>query len=125
MRANITRLGMAAAVAECIELLDISKLESGLLGDPLSQADFQSPVLERREGTERQRLDDLTGFVLRTHDQDDGLVLLHGEDRCIEADLDSRHLVPLPYTALARLRSSSPLQVSFEGHRRSPVPRQY
>jgi hypothetical protein len=52
MRARIAELGMAAAIAERVELLDVSKLQASLVGHPASKADLQRAVLERRKRAE-------------------------------------------------------------------------
>src|SRR5262249_2913986 len=54
VRAAIAVLGVTAAVAERVELLDIADREAGLLLDPAAQADLEGVVCQRIERTRRQ-----------------------------------------------------------------------
>ncbi len=54
VRAGVAGLGMPAAIAERVELLDIAEPQARLFLDPGAQADLESAVARRIERAERQ-----------------------------------------------------------------------
>ena len=79
MHAGVARPGVAAAVAEGVELLDIADVDRGLRRHPVAQADLEGAVRQRIERAERQAG---AGVALRIgRDQDARLLGLDGDDR--------------------------------------------
>ena len=116
---GVARLSVTAAVAEGIELLDVAKIDARLLGDPGPEPAFERAVLEGRKRAGRQRI--LSAIAFIAHDEDDGLIVEHGHDRSIEADLYGRsvraHLADpfrvVPLEALAR--DTPHIRVGYHG----------
>ena len=79
---------MAAAIAECIKLLDVPNAQAGLLLDPRAQADLEGPMRQRIERTEGQSRAWLC-FVVPCN-QDRGLAAFDADDRGGQPDLDRR-----------------------------------
>jgi len=80
------------SVAEGVELLDIAKPETGLLGDPGPQTALQRPVAARIEGTGWQGC---YPRVLARHSanrQDQGNLVGHRDDDRVQADPDGREI---------------------------------
>ena len=88
VRADVAGLGVPAAIAECVELLGIAELEPRLPVHPGAQAALEGAVLQRRERPERQPVRRARHIRLVANDEHDGLVVGHGDDGRVEADLD-------------------------------------
>src|SRR5690242_5041634 len=104
MRPGVASLGMAAAIAKGVELLDIAEPQARLLLDPGAQADLEGAVRERVERAERQAGKPFT--VARGQDQ--RLMTLDRHDRRGQADLDRRQQLlahAADITAVIRARS--------------------
>ena len=83
-------LGVAAAVAERIELLDIAEIEPGLPLHPFAQADLEGPVRARREQAEGKRVPCARSCRAGPHHEDVGLLVAHRDDGGVEPKLDLR-----------------------------------
>ena len=105
MRAGVAGLGMAAAVAERVELLDIAEPQAGLRLDPGAQADLEGAVARRIERAERQA----GAPVAAARDQDQRLIALDRDDRGGQADLDRRQQL-----SLIRRRSLTSFEIEPE-----------
>src|SRR6185369_8200182 len=78
VRADVTGHGMAAAVAERIELLDVAELEGALFGDPRPQARLECAMRDRIKRPEGQGV----GLAILAGDgEDQGLLVVDGDDR--------------------------------------------
>src|SRR5262245_9717635 len=84
VRPAVALLGMAAAIAERVELLDIADREAGLRLDPAAQADLEGVVLKRIERTGREA-GERRPFARR---QGQRIVAVDRDDRGGEPDLD-------------------------------------
>ena len=94
MGAAVAGHAVAALVAECIELFDITKVERRLLFDAVAQAVFERPVTGGIERTEGQAVAAVSMLV--ADGENARRTAGDGDDRRIEADLDdggplSRH----------------------------------
>src|SRR5215212_4990033 len=78
---------MAAAIAERVELLDITDPQAGLLLHPFAQADLEGAMRPRIERAERQAGARLALDLVARH-QDRRFAVLHRNDRSGEPDLD-------------------------------------
>ncbi len=88
MGVGVAALGVAAAIAECVELLDVAEPQAGLFFDPRAQPDFQRAMRDGIERTERQPRQFVA--VAAGCGQDQGLVVLDGHDGRRQPDLDRR-----------------------------------
>ena len=88
MRPDVAGLGVPSAVTECVELLGVSELQARLPMHPGTQAAFEGAMLQRRERPERQPVRRARNIRLVANDEHDRLVVGHGDDGRIEADLD-------------------------------------
>ena len=79
----VRRGGVAIAIPEGVELLDVAELEPCLLANPGAQAELERPVLERVERTERQRWEAARDMVHGKHPRN---LFGHGEDDGVEPD---------------------------------------
>ena len=94
MRTDVAGLGVAAAIAERVELLGVAEVEPGLLAHPGPQAAFERAVLARRERPERQAVGRADAVGLLAHDERDRLVVGDRDDGGVEADLDAASFDP-------------------------------
>ena len=88
MRSDIAGLGVPSAIAERVELLGIAELQPGLPMHPGAQAAFEGAMLQRRERPERQPVRRARHVRVVADDEHDRLVVGHGDDGRVEADLD-------------------------------------
>src|SRR6266851_4899535 len=88
MRVGVAGLGVPAAVAEGVELLDIAEPQAGLFFHPGPQPDLEGAVRDRVERSERKTRKPVAVAAGRRQDQ--GLVAFQRDDRRGEADLDRR-----------------------------------
>jgi len=88
MQFRVARHSVAAAVAECIELLDIAKAETGLRANPSPQPDFKRPMFRGRKRSKRQCIPVLTGLSRTPYDQYLRLVVAKTDNGCVQTDLD-------------------------------------
>ena len=88
-RSALPRLRVAEAVAEGVELLDVSQPNARLLPRPTSQAALQGVMLLRPQRTERQRVrrsaahQGVVGAADRQHARH---FVRHGDDDRVQAD---------------------------------------
>src|SRR4029078_7950180 len=87
-------LGVAAPVAQCVELCHITEREPGLAFPPFAQANLERTVRARGEWTERKRVRGVRPRSARSRNEDIGLPFAHGDDGGIEPKLDLRIVVP-------------------------------
>ncbi len=83
---GVAGAGVAAAIAEGVELLDITQCQAGLLLHPGAQADLEGAVRDGIEWSERQPGEAIAVAARRRQHQ--RLVGVDGNDRGGEADLD-------------------------------------
>ena len=88
MRPDVAGLGVPAAIAECVELLGIAELEPCLPVHPGAQATFEGAVLQRARTARTAARPSRPPHRLVADDEHDRLVVGHGDDRRVEADLD-------------------------------------
>ena len=88
MRGGVARLGVPAAVAESVELLDIAEVEPGLPLHPGAQADLEGAVGARGERAEGKRVPFARPHFAGAHHENMRLLLAHADDRGIEPKLD-------------------------------------
>src|SRR4029077_11667659 len=88
MRGGVAGLGVAAAGAESVELLDIAEVEPGLLLHPGAQADFEGAVGTRGARAEGKRVPFARRHFTRAHHENLRLLLAHADDGGIEPKLD-------------------------------------
>src|SRR5215831_2168485 len=84
VRPAVAALGVPAAIAERVELLDIADREPGLLPDPAAQPDLEGVMRERIERAGRQAGEPRAVARCERH----GLVAVDRDDRGSEPDLD-------------------------------------
>src|ERR1700737_707221 len=98
MGIGVAGLGMPAAIAERIELLNITKPESGLFFYPGAQADLEGAVRHRIERTERQP-GELAALATRGG-EDQWLVAFDRDDGGGQADFDRRQRLSPPLASI-------------------------
>jgi len=77
------------AIAERVELFDITEFEFGLFLHPGAQADFERAVLHRIEGAKGKRIPAARAVrLVMRHDEDFRFVVQNGDDGGIEPDDD-------------------------------------
>ena len=110
-RREIAVIGVTAAVAERVELFRITEVETGLVVDPGSKASFERSVIARRKRSERQAVGCAGAVGIGTHNEHNGLVVPHCDDRRIEADFNSR---VLDLVAIARRNAVRSIHRRFD-----------
>src|SRR5262252_9242660 len=78
---------MPAAIAERIKLFHVAQLQRGLFGDPGTQAGLERAV---GEGIERSEGEGIRLTVLACDGEDQWLLVVDGDDRRVQSDLDAR-----------------------------------
>src|SRR5262249_9679640 len=89
VRPGIVRESVAAAVAECVKLLDIADRQASLRLHPRAQADFECAVSGRIEWSGWQSGTGFGGYAVTRH-QNRGPVALERHDCGRESDLNRR-----------------------------------
>src|SRR6202011_179366 len=104
MGIGVAGLGMPAAIAERIELLDIAKPESRLFFYPGAQADLEGAVRHRIERTERQPGERAAPATCGGEDQ--WLVAFDRDDGGGQADFDRRQRLLAHLASILRISQS-------------------
>ena len=92
-RVRSARLRMPPAIAECVELLHIAELDSGLPFNPFAQTHFECSVGAGRERPEGQGIPVAGSRGTRAGHENMGLLIAHHDDGGVQSEFDMRIVV--------------------------------